>query len=95
MLKELVEHHVEEEERNIWSDVKENFSEEERYAMNVAFEAAKKKVKISGLGNLSQANPLTLQYQGNFTCALFYFGSSVFRFQSSSFSGSSPATPER
>ncbi|HVU19403.1 MAG TPA: hemerythrin domain-containing protein [Rhizomicrobium sp.] len=46
VLKELVEHHVEEEERNIWSDVKENFSDEDRYAMNVAFEAAKKKVKI-------------------------------------------------
>ena len=46
VLKELVEHHVEEEERNIWSDVKANFSQEDRYAMNVAFEAAKKKVKI-------------------------------------------------
>jgi iron-sulfur cluster repair protein YtfE (RIC family) len=46
VLKELVEHHVEEEERNIWADVKANFSEEDRRAMNVAFEAAKKKVKI-------------------------------------------------
>jgi len=46
VLKELVEHHVEEEERNIWSDVKANFSQDDRYAMNVAFEAAKKKVKI-------------------------------------------------
>lgn len=46
VLKEMVEHHVEEEERNIWADVKANFSEEDRYAMNVAFEAAKKRVKI-------------------------------------------------
>jgi iron-sulfur cluster repair protein YtfE (RIC family) len=46
VLKELVEHHVEEEERNIWADVRDNFSEEDRFAMNRAFEAAKKKVKI-------------------------------------------------
>src|ERR1700733_8610689 len=30
VLKELVEHHIEEEEGNVWSDVKENFSDEER-----------------------------------------------------------------
>jgi iron-sulfur cluster repair protein YtfE (RIC family) len=46
VLKELVEHHVEEEERNIWTDVRENFSDEDRFAMNRAFEAAKKNVKI-------------------------------------------------
>jgi hemerythrin-like domain-containing protein len=46
VLKELVEHHVEEEERNIWSDVRENFSDEDRFAMNRAFEAAKKTVRI-------------------------------------------------
>ena len=46
VLKELVEHHVEEEERNIWADVRNNFSDEDRLAMNRAFEAAKKKVKI-------------------------------------------------
>jgi hypothetical protein len=46
VLKELVEHHVREEERNIWSDVRENFSEEDRMAMNAAFEAAKKKVRV-------------------------------------------------
>jgi hemerythrin-like domain-containing protein len=46
VLKELVEHHVEEEEKNVWSDVRNNFSEEDRIAMNTQFLAAKKKVKI-------------------------------------------------
>lgn len=46
VLKELVEHHVEEEENNIWSDVEDNFSDEERIAMNKKFLAAKKRVKV-------------------------------------------------
>ena len=46
VLKELVEHHVEEEERNIWADVRKNFSDEDRFAMNRAFETAKKNVKV-------------------------------------------------
>ena len=46
VLKELVEHHVEEEENNIWSDVKDNFSDEQRVEMNRKFLAAKKRVKI-------------------------------------------------
>jgi len=46
VLKELVEHHVKEEEDAIWSDVKENFSADARIKMNRAFEAAKKKVKL-------------------------------------------------
>ena len=49
VLKELVEHHVEEEESNIWSDVKDNFSDEDRIAMNKTAKlalAAKKRVKI-------------------------------------------------
>ena len=46
VLKELVEHHVEEEENNIWSDVKDNFSDKDRIAMNKKFLAAKKRVKI-------------------------------------------------
>jgi hemerythrin superfamily protein len=46
VLKELVEHHVQEEERNVWAEVKENFSDEERAAMNRQFEAAKKKVRL-------------------------------------------------
>lgn len=46
VLKELVEHHIEEEERSVWSDVKKNFSDEERMQMNAAFEAAKRRVKL-------------------------------------------------
>ena len=46
VLKELVEHHVEEEEKYIWSDIEDNFSDEDRIAMNKKFLAAKKRVKI-------------------------------------------------
>ena len=46
VLKELIGHHVQEEERNIWAQVKDNFSAEDRAQMNRAFEAAKKKVKV-------------------------------------------------
>lgn len=46
VLKELVNHHVREEERNIWSQVKENFSDEQRARMNRDFLAAKKRVKV-------------------------------------------------
>ena len=46
VLKELIAHHVQEEENNIWSDVKENFDAEARVEMNRRFLAAKKKVKI-------------------------------------------------
>jgi hemerythrin-like domain-containing protein len=46
VLKELIDHHVQEEERNIWSDVKENFSDEQRERMNRDFLAAKKRVKV-------------------------------------------------
>ncbi len=46
VLRELLNHHIREEESNIWSDVKDNFSDEERERMNRDFEAAKKKVKI-------------------------------------------------
>ena len=47
VLKELVDHHVEEEERNIWSRVRENFSDEQRTRMNRDFLAAKKRVKVA------------------------------------------------
>lgn len=46
VLKELVEHHVAEEEKNIWSDVEANFSDEQRTEMNKKFLAAKKRVKV-------------------------------------------------
>jgi hemerythrin superfamily protein len=46
VLKELVEHHVEEEEKNVWKDVREHFSTDERVAMNRKFLAAKKKIHI-------------------------------------------------
>jgi len=47
VLKELVDHHIKEEESNIWARVKENFSSEQRVRMNRDFLLAKKKVKIS------------------------------------------------
>jgi hemerythrin superfamily protein len=46
VLKELVEHHIREEESNVWRDVKNNFSDDERKQMNVAFAAAKRRVKM-------------------------------------------------
>jgi hemerythrin superfamily protein len=46
VLKELVGHHVDEEERNIWAQVKENFTDEQREQMNRDFLAAKKAVKV-------------------------------------------------
>jgi hemerythrin superfamily protein len=46
VLKELVEHHIDEEERNVWKDVKEHFSDDDREKMNVTFLAAKRRVKV-------------------------------------------------
>jgi len=46
VLKDLVEHHVEEEESNLWKDVRENFSDEERIEMNRMFERAKTRVRV-------------------------------------------------
>lgn len=46
VLKELVEHHVDEEEKNIWFDIEDNFSDEDRIAMNRKFLAAKARVKV-------------------------------------------------
>jgi len=47
VLRELVEHHIKEEENNVWDDAKDNFSEDERKQMNVAYLAAKARVKVS------------------------------------------------
>ena len=46
VLKELVDHHIKEEERNIWAQVRENFSAEAREQMNRDFLMAKKRVKL-------------------------------------------------
>jgi hypothetical protein len=46
VLKELVEHHVKEEERNIWSDARDNFSADERKAMNQKYLTEKQRVKL-------------------------------------------------
>jgi hemerythrin-like domain-containing protein len=46
VLKELVEHHIEEEERAVWSDAREHFSKDHRIAMNSRYLAMKKAVKI-------------------------------------------------
>jgi hypothetical protein len=46
VLKELIEHHVSEEERAVWSDAKKLFSAEQRQAMNVAYLKAKKTIRI-------------------------------------------------
>ncbi|MDP9082570.1 MAG: hemerythrin domain-containing protein [Pseudomonadota bacterium] len=46
VLKELVEHHIDEEERNVWKDVKEHFSDDDRKTMNASFLAAKRRVKV-------------------------------------------------
>jgi iron-sulfur cluster repair protein YtfE (RIC family) len=47
VLKEMIEHHVEEEENNVWKDVKRHFSSDDRMAMNRKFVALKKQVRAS------------------------------------------------
>ncbi len=46
VLKELVEHHVKEEENAVWSDAKKHFSAEERQGMNRKYLALKKAIRI-------------------------------------------------
>jgi hemerythrin-like domain-containing protein len=46
VLKKLVEHHIEEEERSVWADVKKHFSNDDRKKMNATFFAAKSRVKV-------------------------------------------------
>jgi iron-sulfur cluster repair protein YtfE (RIC family) len=46
VLKELVTHHIREEESNVWSDAKKHFSTAERKAMNDAYIIAKGRVRI-------------------------------------------------
>jgi len=47
VLRELVEHHVKEEESNVWSKAKKNFSAEQRQAMNRRYLAEKRKVRLN------------------------------------------------
>ena len=47
VLKELVEHHIKEEEDNVWDDAKDNFSDDQRKQMNVAYLSAKARIKVS------------------------------------------------
>lgn len=47
VLKELVEHHIQEEESSVWKDVRQHFDKDARMRMNAAFEAAKKRIKPS------------------------------------------------
>ena len=47
VLKELVLHHVQEEENNIWPDVREHFSDEQRAEMGRKFQATKQKVRVA------------------------------------------------
>src|SRR6185312_8363252 len=47
VLKDLVEHHVEEEESNLWSYARDNFSADERKLMNQRYLAEKKKIRIN------------------------------------------------
>jgi len=49
VLKELVEHHVKEEESNIWRDIRKHCSNEDRERMNAEFLAEKSKTKVPGL----------------------------------------------
>jgi hemerythrin-like domain-containing protein len=46
VLKELIEHHIQEEERNVWSDARKHFSDQDRIAMNRRYLAAKARVKV-------------------------------------------------
>jgi hemerythrin-like domain-containing protein len=47
VLNEMITHHVEEEESNVWKDVKQHFSDEDRVGMNKKFLALKKQVQTA------------------------------------------------
>jgi hypothetical protein len=47
VLRELLEHHIKEEESAVWSDARKNFSADERKLMNQKFLAEKKKVRVN------------------------------------------------
>jgi hemerythrin-like domain-containing protein len=45
VLRELVEHHIKEEESSVWRDARKHFSDDERQNMNERYLAAKKRIK--------------------------------------------------
>ena len=47
LLKELLEHHIREEESAIWRHMRDNYSEEQRMEIDREFMTMKKKVKVS------------------------------------------------
>ncbi len=47
VLKELLDHHIKEEESEIWAQVRDNFTHEQRARMERDFQAAKKKVNVA------------------------------------------------
>jgi hemerythrin-like domain-containing protein len=47
VLKELIEHHIQEEERNVWGDARKHFSDQDRIAMNRRYLLAKAQVRVS------------------------------------------------
>jgi hemerythrin-like domain-containing protein len=46
VLRELVEHHIQEEERNVWGDAKKHFSDAERIAMNRRYRMTKAQIRV-------------------------------------------------
>jgi hemerythrin-like domain-containing protein len=45
VLRELLEHHIREEETNVWRDARKHFSDEQRQKLNTSYLAAKKRIK--------------------------------------------------
>ena len=50
VLKELVEHHIKEEEHNIWRDVRKHCSHEDRARMNALYLIEKQRTKVPNAG---------------------------------------------
>jgi hypothetical protein len=48
VLRELVTHHIREEESALWGDVKSHFSQQQRETMNRDYLAAKRRVRVPG-----------------------------------------------
>jgi hemerythrin superfamily protein len=46
VLRELVEHHIKEEERNIWRDVRKHCTDEDRARMNALYLSEKQRAKV-------------------------------------------------